>query len=141
MKVFIDTNVFIDFIARREDFFKPAANIFNLGIRGEIKLFATSLSYATCIFVAQKVLGKDGVRKAMQIIDNYIQISTMDAKQCHNALFSQMPDFEDMLQFESAYAAGCDVILTRNKKHFPQDLIQVLTPDEFFEVYWPTDLL
>lgn len=29
--------------------------------------------------------------------------------QCNNALFADMPDFEDMLQFESAYAAGCDV--------------------------------
>lgn len=47
-----------------------------------------------------------------------------------------MPDFEDMLQFESAYAAGCDVIITRNKKHFPQDAIQVLEPEEFFDCYW-----
>jgi hypothetical protein len=47
-----------------------------------------------------------------------------------------MPDFEDMLQFESAYAAGCDVIVTRNKKHFPQDVIQVLDTLEFFDSYW-----
>lgn len=104
MKVFIDTNILIDFIARREQFYQTAANLINLGIKGDIKLYATPLSYAT---------------------------------QCNNALFAAMPDFEDMLQFESAYAAGCDVIITRNKKHFPQDAIQLLEPEEFFNCYWP----
>lgn len=128
MKVFIDTNVLIDFVARREQFYQTAANLINLGIKGELKLYTTPLSYATCTFIAQKVLGYGGVVKALQILSNYINVTTMDSIQCHNALFSLMPDFEDMLQFESAYAAGCDVIITRNKKHFPPDAIQLLEP-------------
>ncbi len=44
-------------------------------------------------------------------------------------------DFEDMLQYESANAANCDVIITRNGKHFPQDNIQIMTPTEFLEQY------
>ena len=47
--------------------------------------------------------------------------------------------FEDMLQFESAYATGCELIITRNKKHFPQDAIQLLEPSEFFDCYWSVD--
>lgn len=137
MKVFIDTNILIDFVARREQFYQTAANLINLGIKGEVKLYATPLSVATCVFISQKVLGYSGAIKAMQILSSYINVTTMDATQCHNALFSAMPDFEDMLQFESAYAAGCDVIITRNKKHFPQDAIQLLEPAEFFNHYWP----
>ena len=82
------------------------------------------------------MLGYEGAIKAIQIIENYIEVTAMNSSQCHNALYSKMPDFEDMLQFESAYAAGCDVIITRNKKHFPQDAIQVLEPEEFFNCYW-----
>jgi predicted nucleic acid-binding protein len=136
VKVFIDTNILIDFIARRDQYYHPAANLINLGIKGEIKLFATPLSYATCIFIAKKILGYEGVVKAMQILDNYIQITAMTASQCHNALYSNTPDFEDMLQFESAYGAGCDVIVTRNKKHFPQDAMQIVDSIEFFDNYW-----
>ena len=136
MKVFLDTNILIDFIARRDGFYEYAANIINLGIRGEVKLYATPMSFATCIFIARKMLGYDGVVKAMQILSNYIEITTMDSAQCHHALFSKMPDFEDMLQFESAYATGCELIITRNKKHFPQDAIQLLEPSEFFDCYW-----
>lgn len=139
MKVFIDTNVLIDFIAKREQFYQTAASLMSLGIKGEVELYATPLTYATCIFISQKILGYDGAIKAMQIVDNYVRVSTMDSRQCHNALFSRMPDFEDMLQFESTYAAGCDVIVTRNKKHFPSDAMQILSPDEFFDNYWPED--
>ena len=137
MKVFIDTNILIDFIARREQFYQTAANLINLGIKGDIKLYATPLSYATCVFIAQRVLGYSGAVKALQILSHYINVTTMDATQCNNALFAAMPDFEDMLQFESAYAAGCDIIITRNKKHFPQYAIQLLEPEEFFNCYWP----
>ena len=136
MKVFIDTNILIDFIARRENFYQIAANLISLGVKGEIKLCATPLSIATCIFITKKLLGYEGAIKAIQIIENYIEVTAMNSSQCHNALYSKMPDFEDMLQFESAYAAGCDVIITRNKKHFPQDAIQVLEPEEFFNCYW-----
>jgi predicted nucleic acid-binding protein len=139
MKVFIDTNVLIDFIARRELFYQDAASLINLGIRGEIELYATPLTYATCVFVSQKVLGYDGVIKALQILESYISIVEMNATQCHHALFSNMPDYEDMLQFEAAYEAGCDLIITRNKKHFPSEGLQVLEPAEFFNKYWTID--
>ena len=55
MKVFLDTNILIDFIARRDGFYEYAANIINLGIRGEVKLYATPMSFATCIFIARKI--------------------------------------------------------------------------------------
>lgn len=136
MKVFLDTNVLIDFIAQREDFYQAASNLINLGVQGKVDLYITPLTYATCIYIAKKVLGYNGVVKAMQMLDKYLNVTHMNGTHCRNALFSPMPDFEDMLQFESAYAAGCDVIVTRNKQHFPQDAIQVLDSREFFDVYW-----
>ena len=139
MKVFLDTNVLIDFLAKRPDFFEEACNLINLEIKGDIKLYATSLSFATCTFVCRKILGYDGVIKALQILENYISIVEMNAAQCHHALFSNMPDYEDMLQYEAAYEAGCDLIITRNKKHFPNEVLQVLEPTEFFNMYWAID--
>ncbi len=86
--------------------------------------------------IIKKSIRYEGVVKAMQILDHYIHITSMTASQCHNALYSNMPDFEDMLQYESAYGAGCDVIVTRNKKHFPQEVIQIVDSIEFFDNYW-----
>ena len=43
-------------------------------------------------------------------------------------------DLEDNLQYQAALAAGCDCIITRNKKDFPLDgILPLYTPLEFFE--------
>lgn len=131
MKVFLDTNIIIDVLARREGFYEAASNVINLGIVGEVILCATSMSFATTIFVTKKVLGYSNAVSALKSLEDFIAIVSMDAPQCHEALHSSMPDFEDMLQYQAALAADCDVIVTRNGKHFPKSSIPVLTPKEF----------
>lgn len=51
------------------------------------------------------------------------------------ALMSNLPDFEDALQCESAIAAGCEIIVTRDKKHFRSVAIPVLSPEAFLQYY------
>lgn len=46
-KVFIDTNVLIDFLGEREAFYHSAALIASRADRKEIELMVSSLSYAT----------------------------------------------------------------------------------------------
>ena len=45
MKVFLDTNVIIDFYAQRDDFFRPAAIIIDLAIKKQLELCVSSLSF------------------------------------------------------------------------------------------------
>lgn len=51
MKVFLDTNVIIDFYNRREEFFRPAALIMDLALRKEIELAVSSLSFVTAFYL------------------------------------------------------------------------------------------
>lgn len=45
-------------------------------------------------------------------------------------------DLEDNLQYCSALAAECEIIVTRNKKDFQDSpKVRVLTPEEFFECF------
>ena len=45
MKVFLDTNIIIDFYARREEFFRPASIIFDLAYHGNISIYVSSLTF------------------------------------------------------------------------------------------------
>lgn len=47
MRVFIDTNILIDFVVNREGFSEDADKLFALGITGDIKLMTSALSYVT----------------------------------------------------------------------------------------------
>ena len=72
---------------------------------------------------------------ALQAIKSFVELTFMDDAQGTRALFSEAPDFEDMLQFESAKANGCDIVVTRNGKHFPHDSLPILTPTQFLSIY------
>lgn len=49
-----------------------------------------------------------------------------------DAIAKPARDFENMLQYQCAKAAGCDVIVTNNKKDFQQFCdLPLLTSEEF----------
>ena len=55
-----------------------------------------------------------------------------DASQLDAGLGFEVKDFEDMMQYQCAKAAGCDVIVTNNKKDFQQFCeLPFLTSEEF----------
>jgi len=51
MKVFLDTNVVIDFCAHRAPFFQPAACIVDMGYRGEIDIAISALTFINVAYI------------------------------------------------------------------------------------------
>lgn len=132
-RVFVDTNVLLDVLLHRESFVYDSAQVLNTGFTGKVALYATPLTFATCLFVARKSLGYANAITALKIMEQHINIAMMDAKQLHEALYTTASDFEDMLQYQAAAAAGCKYIVTRDEHHFPQSYIAVLTPTAFLQ--------
>ena len=132
-RVFLDTNVLIDVLLHREPFLNDSAQVLNMGFKGKVELYATPLSFATCVFVTRKSLGYSNSIEALKIFEQHIHITPMDAVQLHKALYAVAPDFEDMLQYHAATAAECNYIVTRNEKHFPQGTIAVMSPIAFLQ--------
>ena len=54
MKVFIDTNVFLDYIQQRPEGWKEAETIFFLAIHGDIELLVTDLTVANMRYITRK---------------------------------------------------------------------------------------
>lgn len=133
-RVFLDTNILIDILERREPYFLLSANILEMGYQGNVQLFATSLSFINTIYVSRKTLGKDAALEKIRILRKAIEISPISSKELDDALASGSKDIEDALQYASAKAARCECIVTRNKKDFPQsEELPIFTPKEFFD--------
>jgi predicted nucleic acid-binding protein len=49
-KVFVDTNIVIDLLAKREPFYKDAQELFTLSDKKEIKLQISSLTFANTYY-------------------------------------------------------------------------------------------
>ena len=102
-KVFLDTNIILDIICQREAF-AEASTILELGIRGELALFCTSLTIANCIYCSRKQLGMDKAKALLKELCRFIQIAPSGQEQIDQAFSSMNPDFEDALQYFSAQA-------------------------------------
>lgn len=48
-----------------------------------------------------------------------------------------IPDFEDCIQYHSAKAALCSLIITRNTRDFQKTTIDICTPEEFLSIVRP----
>jgi predicted nucleic acid-binding protein len=60
-------------------------------------------------------------------------ISVMDSEVIDKALISDFKDFEDAMQYFSAIATNCDLILTRNEKDFRNALIPILNCESYLQ--------
>jgi len=135
IKVFIDTNVFIDYLARREGFFEQAALIFQLGQRGKCELLVSSLAFATASFILHaryKITQEAIVRKYAQIV-NICHITPVDFQTIEESISSKFTDFEDAMQYYSALRGNANVIITRNKGDFSASEVPVYEPREFLD--------
>lgn len=132
IQVFLDTNVIVDFLAEREDFYEDAAIIMSLGLNNKIKLHAASMSFAT----ASYLLRANGIEVIKNLIANFCKtckVDVIDADCVNYAAGSDFNDFEDAMQFRCAQKAKCNYIVTRNTKDFIASTIPALNPKEFIE--------
>ena len=131
MKVFLDTNVMLDFLGERKLFFKPAEIIVNLADIGELTICVSALSFATCNYFLGKEFGLAIAKEKISKFKIISEIVALDEIIIEKSLTSNFSDFEDGLQCFSALKANCNFIITRNLKDFKNSEIPVMTPTEF----------
>jgi predicted nucleic acid-binding protein len=131
MKVFLDTNVMLDFLGERKLFFKPAEIIVNLADIGELTICVSALSFATCNYFLGKEFGLAIAKEKISKFKIISEIVALDEIIIEKSLTSNFSDFEDGLQYFSALKTNCKHIITRDLKDFKSADISSLTPTEF----------
>lgn len=102
MRAFLDTNVVIDFCAKREDFFKAAALIFQLGKKGKIELAASAITFINSFYILRNAYPHDELYTRLKGIAEMCVITPADAIVIEKAFQKVYPDFEDAVQYFSA---------------------------------------
>jgi predicted nucleic acid-binding protein len=131
-KVFLDTNIVVDFLCERGEFYLPAAKIVVKAYHKEIELCCSSLTFATASYLMGK--SKLDVVTIFQKIANFSTLCTptiVDRITIDEALHSDFTDFEDAMQYFSARRFGADIIITRNKNDFEKAQIPLYEPVEY----------
>lgn len=136
MKVFIDTNVLIDFMAVRHPHYQSAAALFALAEIGEIQLVYSSTTVANSFYILRKNFSSMQLAEAFENQRSVAEIVGVSSSDVYKAIAERWDDAEDSIQHQSALSAKCDCILTRNTKDFVKATIPIMTPEEFLERYY-----
>lgn len=136
MKVFIDTNVLIDFMAVRQPHYQSAAALFGLAEIGEIQLVYSSTTVANSFYILRKNYSSEQLAEAFENQKSVANVVGVSASDVYAAIAERWDDAEDCIQYQAALSAKCDCILTRNTKDFAQAVIPVMTPEDFLDRYY-----
>ena len=130
MRAFIDTNVIVDVVAKREPFFADSQAVLALCATGDLDGVVSDLTFCNVAYVLRKALGSTQLRNGLQVLKNHLKIVPIGEAAITAALESETADFEDAVQLEAARANQVDVIITRNIRHFNNSPIRVCSPSE-----------
>jgi predicted nucleic acid-binding protein len=131
--VFVDTNIIIDLLAKREPFYKDAQDLFTLSYRKEIQLCISSLSFANTYYSIVKHHKDVNAKRYLTKFKVPVKVFPLEDKAIDLALASDFNDFEDGLQYFIAMDNEADFIITRNKKDFKNSKIPLMTAGEYMK--------
>jgi predicted nucleic acid-binding protein len=132
-KLLVDTNIVIDLLSKREEFFQEAQELFTLADNNEVVLFVSALTFANTHYLLAKYQKLDEARKTLIKFKVLVNVAALDDKIVELALVSDFKDFEDAIQYHTALENEVDIIITRNKKDFKNSKLPVMTAKEYLK--------
>lgn len=147
MRLFLDTNIFPEFINRRAQY-ESVCHLIDAIVEGNHSACISTGCIYTLSFLFERSLKAQGIHKPEQTarlrsyltevlhVAELVDLSHYAAEQAIND--EHFSDIEDSFQYQCALENGCDVFVTINVDDFKnadQLQIEILTPAAFVEKY------
>lgn len=134
-KLFIDSDVVIDFFTDRDPYANPASELFELSEKGSIQLYISAVSINNIYYIVRKFLGHKKTLEVVEALAEMTEIVGTTKNEILQALLNDFSDYEDSVQYSSALTIeNLDAIITRNTKDYKNSEISVMTPLNFLKM-------
>jgi len=132
-KIFVDSDILLDLILQRSPFNAFAKILLNQGQILKLNFCTSTLVLANMHYMIAKNFGKHLAKEHLKNLSNIIHLLPFESNDAIAALDSEHIDFEDTIQFIIAQKHNCDLIISRNLKHYKKFSLPVLTAEQFLE--------
>ena len=129
--LFVDTDIVLDLLARRDPFYDAAARLFSRAESGDISLAVSSLTFANLFYILRKQVSAKHAHEVLRNFKQLVTVLPVDDAVVEQSLKAGFTDFEDAIQYYAALKAGCSTLLTRNGRHYRKAEIAVLTAETY----------
>ena len=147
MKVFLDTNIFLEYFERRRQY-EAVSQLLNAIEDGRLKAVVSAGCIYTLVYLVRTELKRQGihrpdqtlrVRQTLDIVLSMVTVAGISHKRMVSGNSDPaFDDIEDSFQYQCAVQAKCDALVTINIKDYRNadtSAIEILTPEEFASKY------
>jgi len=138
-KVYLDSDVILDYLAERQPHDATAVKIINLIENKQIQGFISSLIVWNLYYLLSKNVGATQARSILQKFRKLVHILPVTEETIDSALSSNMRDFEDSVQYFAFKKGKIDIFISRNTKDYPKNSAVIMTPNEFLKTIEQAD--
>ena len=127
MKIFVDTNIFLDVLLGRENY-PSSLRVLEGVLAGEWEGVVLDITLLNIDYVARKQT-KD-IREFLNLVNDAFAVVGAGNAEMEEALAMETPDLEDNLQYLCALRSGCELIVS-NDRDFVKGELPVVSSLEF----------
>ncbi len=135
--IFIDSDIILDVLLVRKEFFDDSCAIFSLSQEEKISLYTSSSIILNVQYVGRKLITKQKMSSTLYyLVESFLEVINPSKISILKAYKSDFLDFEDAVQYYTAVEFGeINYIITRNAKDYKksQTQIPILTPTQFLK--------
>ena len=134
MKVLIDTNVALDILLNRIDFYSGSSGVFVMAEKKLVTGYISASAITDIFFIAKRKLGKKPTKEAIKEILQVFKPATVTDNHIYQALNLDWDDFEDSVQYIVGEGLSVDYIVTKNTQDFTLGSVGAVTPEQFLRI-------
>lgn len=129
--ILVDTNIILDIVLERVPFVEQAVQLLQKTQDSGIEIFLSATTITDLYYIIRKAKGKDVAIKFLKNLLAFVEIASVDKNVILQALESDIADFEDAVQENSAINENISTLVTRNEADFRNSTLDVYTPEEY----------
>ena len=143
MKVFLDTNIFLEYFERRRQY-EAVSQLLSAIEDGRLKAVVSAGCIYTLVYLVRMELKRQGihrpeqtlrVRQTLDIVLSMVTVAVISHKRMVNGNSDlTFDDIEDSFQYQCALQNKCDALVTINLKDYRNadtSAMEILSPEAF----------
>lgn len=133
MTLFIDSDILLDAVLRREPYHDSALKVLSLVDLENHSLCVSAHSLLNVYYFTRKLTNKSTAAKSIGLLEEKLHILPTNSAAIRSALSTTFTDIEDAVQHAIALANHCDIIITRNLKDYKASQIPVMNAQQYLK--------
>ena len=136
MIVLIDTNILLDFLLKRELYYKESKEVLMACTHNNEISGLVAMHSINDLWYMLRGLNDINRRKCIRLICIAFRVCFTNHKEVLNQIENKkFKDFEDSIVESVAYVNKADYIITRNTKDYKYSRVEAVTPKEFISKF------